>query len=379
VIRFRHALVAALGIVVAATSVNAQGNLSVQGYGYPPGQLSTQSIGMGGSIAEFDPLSPINPASLTLWSRAGLYFQYDPEFRKVTAANGSDGTRTARFPLVIGAARLGERGMLGFSASTLLDRSSQSSFEGTQVLGVDTVAFTERFRALGSISDLRLASAWALSSRLSVGVGGHVYVGQNRLTVSRLFADSQTIGNINETRDLSFTGTALSAGLQWTPARFLTFGASGRMGGGLRARSNDTTVSRGSAPDRFGAGIRLSGGGGLVVAARADFTGWSKIAGLGTDSLVPNDAWDVGVGAEVGGPRLLGASSLLRLGGRRRTLPFEASGHEVTETAFSGGLGLPLAAGRASFDLAVQHARRSASIDIKESAWTVSIGLAIRP
>jgi hypothetical protein len=379
VIGFPRTLVGTLAALALASSVRAQGSLSVQGYGYPPGQLSSQAMGMGGSIAEFDPLSPINPASLMLWSRAGLYFQYEPEFRTVTTPTKSDGTRTARFPLVIGAAKLGERAMLGFSASTLLDRSSESSFQATEVLGTDTVAFTERFRALGSISDLRLAAAWALSSKLSLGVGGHVYVGQNQLLVSRLFADSQTIGNIEVERDLSFTGTALSAGLQWNPSRYVSFGASGRVGGGLRARSNDTTVSRGSAPDRFGAGIRVSSGGGFSLAARADFTGWSKIVGLGTESLVPNDAWDIGVGAEIGGPRVLGAPSLLRVGGRRRTLPFEASGHEVTETAFSGGLGLPIAAGRASFDLAVQHARRSAAIDIKERAWTVSIGLAIRP
>jgi hypothetical protein len=47
----------------------------------------------------------------------------------------------------------------------------------------------------------------------------------------------------------------------------------------------------------------------------------------------------------------------------------------------SGGLGLLLAANRAMLDLGVQRASRSASGagDLDESAWTVSVGLRIRP
>jgi hypothetical protein len=373
------ARVALAAVAVFAARASAQGSLSVQGYGYPPGQLSTQARGLGGGIAEFDPLSPINPSSILSWGRPGLYFQYEPEFRRVSLAGRTDATTTARFPLVMGASNIGERGMIALGASTLLDRSSETLVTSGQQLGNDSVTFTERFRALGSITDLRLAGAWALSSRFAIGVAGHVYVGQNRLSVRREFPDTQEIGTLDETRDLSFTGSGVSAGLQWRPSRLFAIAASGRVGGGLRARSNDTTVAEGAAPDRFGAGIRWDGFGGVVLAARADWTAWSELAGLGRDSLVANDGWDIGGGAELNGPRLLGGQSQVRLGGYRRTLPFSAGGSEVRETAFSAGLGVPFAGGRAAFDFALQRAQRSASVATRERAWTLSIGLAVRP
>ena len=81
---------------------------------------------------------------------------------------------------------------------------------------------------------------------------------------------------------------------------------------------------------------------------------------------------------------------LFRLGGRERTLPFGLGGADVKERAYSGGLGLPFAGGRAMADLAVQHAARtldgryvgtgaSAVGASRERAWILSIGFTVRP
>jgi hypothetical protein len=51
----------------------------------------------------------------------------------------------------------------------------------------------------------------------------------------------------------------------------------------------------------------------------------------------------------------------------------------VRESSYSLGLGLTMAQGRALFDLAALHSARSAGIGISESAWTISMGLTIRP
>ena len=70
------------------------------------------------------------------------------------------------------------------------------------------------------------------------------------------------------------------------------------------------------------------------------------------------------------------------MGGRQRTLPFGLGGADVRERAYSAGAGVPFAAGRALFDLALQRASRSlegSSVDASERAWTVSIGLTVRP
>src|SRR4051812_27515068 len=99
-------------LVLCATFVSsaaAQGTLSTQGFGYPAGGLSTRAEGLGGSIVENDPLSPRNPATLATWGRPGLYFQYDPEWRRVNANGTSDNTLTARFPIISGALNVGSR------------------------------------------------------------------------------------------------------------------------------------------------------------------------------------------------------------------------------------------------------------------------------
>jgi hypothetical protein len=109
-----------------------------------------------------------------------------------------------------------------------------------------------------------------------------------------------------------------------------------------------------------------------------------------SDGVPVRDALEYGVGADVVGPRLGTNPLALRAGVRVRDLPFSvrrpgaADGFdtfEVREVAFSGGLGFLLAANRAMLDLGVQRASRSASGagDLDESAWTVSVGLRIRP
>jgi hypothetical protein len=70
---------------------------------------------------------------------------------------------------------------------------------------------------------------------------------------------------------------------------------------------------------------------------------------------------------------------LLRLGALTHTLPFEADGALVRENAVSGGFGIPVRFDQATIDLAVQRAFRSASLDVSESAWTLSVGLTVRP
>ena len=41
------------------------------GFGYPPGQLSTRALGMGGALAEFDAQSVVNPQAVGAWGPAG--------------------------------------------------------------------------------------------------------------------------------------------------------------------------------------------------------------------------------------------------------------------------------------------------------------------
>src|SRR5688500_14675914 len=164
---------ASIMLLAAAVPATAQGALSVQGVGFAPGQMSTRAEGSGGSTADFDPLTPINPASLSTVGLTSLFLQYAPEFRKVTTGSGSANPTTARFPIFGAVKPLGAAWTAGFSASTFLDRSFETRSQRIEIVGGpgDMVEVTERLRVLGAINDLRLALAWAGSPRVRIGGG----------------------------------------------------------------------------------------------------------------------------------------------------------------------------------------------------------------
>ena len=114
-------------------------------------------------------------------------------------------------------------------------------------------------------------------------------------------------------------------------------------------------------------------------AASGEWQNWSKLDRLGSDQLTTFDGWDYGLGAEVRGPRWFGSDIPLRVGVRRRTLPFGAGGEEVRETSVAFGWGFTIATGRAVADLGLSRASRTAEGGASERATTFSIGLIVRP
>jgi hypothetical protein len=367
-------------LLSAAVSVRvgAQGTLSTQGFGYPPGQLSTRSASLGGGFAENDPLSPINPAALADWVASGLYVQYSPEYRTVKSGAGSDKTMTVRFPVMMGAVTAGRRIVIGLSTSTLLDRTWETSRIGYTPSGADSAQFVEDFTSSGAINDIRLAVAYSITPSLWVGVGGHIFSGDDRLSIQRVSADT-TFTPFSQQSRLSYSGTGLSGGVSWRVVNGLALGASGRVGGNIETFRNDTSLTRASVPSRWGVGATFTGVAGLLVTARADWEGWSKIGDLGRPGLGVTDAWDVGGGVELDGPLFFGLSFPLRLGYRHRTLPFTVSGAKVVEKSFNFGAGIPISRGRSRLDFGVERANRGSLQGVSEKAWILSAGFMIRP
>ena len=373
----RALLVVSLVSSLAAGTAAAQGSVSVQGFGYPPGQLGTRSGSMGGGNGEQDPESALNPAALGLARATMIFFQYAPEFRTVDGAAGSARTTTLRFPLVGGYARLGERARIGLHLSTLLDRTFAVSVPDTTLLGSgETAVDTDRFRNEGGITDVRFAGSWKLGRRLDLGVGIHALTGQNRIAVSRDLGDSVELA-ISE-RVLSYSGGALSAGMAMQLSSNLNVAGSVQRGGELRTRAGDTLVSTARAPDRLGGGVQFTGITGTTLAARAQYTTWSNMRGLGSSALTTFDTWEVGGGADVAGPRIGSRPIMLRAGARWRELPFGVGATKATEFEVGGGLGFQFPFERASADVGIRRASRSAG-DARESAWTLSLGVSVRP
>lgn len=380
-------------LLLAATDVRAQGSVSTQGYGYPPGHLGTRAQGSAGAIAEFDEESPVNPSAVIGWNNPGVHVQYDPEFRRVRLASGPrvPNTTISRFPVVIAAIPVSSRGAVGISIATMLDRTFLTTSTNPRFIGAESLFVTERFRAAGGMNDVRLGGAYRVGRFVTVGVAGHAITGESRLTQVAAFnrerpgggAIASDSGFVTYGQDVTFgfSGVALSAGAQIQPAKNIGVALSGRYGGNIRTtrrgERGDSVLTRAGVPHRWGMGVRFQGIAGTVLAAGVQWDGWSALQSLGVDA-VARDAWSYSFGAETGGPRVLGAVVALRGGVRLRTLPYEALGEQVRERAITGGLGIPVAFNRAQLGVSVQHAARSAG-DARETGWTLGFGLTIRP
>ncbi len=368
----------ATAFALCSAPLDAQGSLSLQGFGYPGGQLSTRAMAAGGALADFDAQSPLNPASLALGSRASVYLQYDPEFRTVTSDAGTAKTTTARFPLFAVSGRMG-RATFGLSFSSFLDRSWTNTYADTQLLNGERIASTLNSSSKGGINDARASMAWIVSPKLHLGIGVHVFPGENRLSIGRSFDDTTKFGVFVAPNVITYTGTALSLGFVGMPLSHLNVAGAVRLGGMVQSRQGDSTVlGNARIPGRFSGSIAYDGIPGAAFAVRYAAEKWTDMRGLGSASLPIFDATDVSVGGEVSGPKLSGSATALRFGWRSRQLPFGAVQEQVKEQSYSAGVGLPVGVGRTMFDLALQHAHRTAGT-WTENGWVVSVGLSIRP
>jgi hypothetical protein len=369
-----------LALVVAPGVALAQSNLSVQGYGFPTGQLSTRANGTGGSIGEMDPLSPINPAALGLLPSRILFFQIEPEFRTVKTTGGAaDNTTTARYPVVFAAIPVAGKWVVSLGSSTLLDRTSSTSFNTTETLdNGESVGMRTTYRIDGAMNDVQLATAWTPLNWLRVGLGAHAIAGHNLVAVTQAFDDSTAFAPFAQSRVLGFGGAAVSGGIQVVSKRFVAAG-SARIGGGLNVSAGDTLISSARVPNRFGVSLGYIGIPNSTIAIRTSRDSWSSLGDLGSPQLHPVDAWDTSIGADVGGPRLGSQLVFLRAGFRVRTLPFQASDETVSEKSVTAGIGTAFASNRVLADFAVIRASRSANLSASEHAWTLSFGIAVRP
>ena len=357
----------------------AQGSISTQGFGYPTGALSTRAAAAGGGFGEFDFSSPRNPSSTLGWGRGGLYFQYEPEFRRVSTGPANENTMTARFPIWMAGMQMGTRAMATISSSTLLDRTWATRVRGGQILGPDSVGYEERVESSGAINDIRLAVSYSVRPRFSVGLGLHGYTGENRMNLTRQFDDSLRYGTLFRQLTIGYLGTAVSAGATWRPHPQIALAASVRSGGGLDVRIADTLIASGSLPNRYGAGLRFDGLPGASLAVSVERTEWSSLGELSQTSLTANDTWEIGAGLAMTGPRFRAVPTLFYLGYRRRDLPFSIGGDAVPERFYSGGAGIPLAGPRVILDMAIQRATRGPALGVSEKAWIVSLGFTVRP
>lgn len=370
----------AAALCLAAPAMFAQGAVSIQGFGYPGGELSTRALATGGSLADFDANSPINPAALLVGNRATVYVQYDPEFRWVTGSGLNTSTVTARFPLFLVSGRIGQA-RLSLSYTSFLDRTWTNTYQDTQVVGTLRVPSNVTAVSSGGIADVRAAMSWTFSPRLTVGGALHVFPGENRIVFGRAFpADTTIFGAFVQTNTFNFSGSAVSLGLLVTPINHVSIGISGRYGFSMHVHQGDsTTLGDAKVPNRLSISAAYDAIPGTILSARYGTEQWSAMRGLGSAGLSVFDATEYSAGIETAGPKMNQSQSAVRLGYRARQLPFGIGSQAVRETEFNGGVGIPLSSGHASLDLGIAHARRSAIAGLSETGWIFSVGIAIKP
>jgi len=373
-----HRIRLALAATLVAASAQAQGTLSTQGLGFPPGQLSTVARTMGSSTGELDPLSALNPAALALLRNPLIYMQAEPEFRTLQVGAQTQRTSVARFPLFLGALNMGSRWTAALSASTLLDRTWTTVTRDTQVVGSDTLGSDVTQRSDGSIADLRIGVAYVARPWLRVGLSAHTYSGRDLRVSARHYDDTTRYLSDTLSSTLSFGGNALTLGAHAFWPNTAAIGLTLRKGGSLTAYNGNDQIASAGAPDHIGLSVAYLGVRGLNVSARVARDDWEQLQGL-SPTLNVHTAPDVGVGADLVGPRFAGSAVNLRAGGRWRTLPFSADGREVRETTWSGGFGLPVAGGRAELNFGALRSMRRSDSGISEKAWTLSTGFGVRP
>lgn len=372
--------VLAAALVVLAPNAHAQGTLSGLGFGYPVGGVSTRAAGTAGSFGEFDAVSPRNPASVGGLRSTLIAAQTEPEFRTLTIGSLKERTTAQRVPLLV-VAFPARRGIaVALSASTFLDRSFTTLTKGTVTLGGNTFTTDDRSDVRGSIADLRAAMGWRINPRVSVGLAGHLFTGDNVVANSRTFSDTTAFGSVLDSSRVTYFGRALSVGTEVLIVKGLSASASYRAGLAMESRVRDSVRSKADVPNRLGMAIRYEGVPGSIFAAGIERQDWSDMTGLGTSLVETHDAVNWHVGAEVGGPRVLGSALQLRAGYARNTLPFGVNNHSVAESRITTGFGIPLARDLATLDFSLQRAnRRLGGGDAKESAWLLGFGIQIRP
>lgn len=377
--RVFYRTLAALLVALPAAAL-AQGTLSTQGFGYPTGQLSTRTLGTGGALGEIDPLSVSNPSSLINFGGAALYFQAEPEYRKLSVNGRSESSTIARYPLILASVPITGSLVAGISATNLLDRTFTTVTRTTVNLSGTDIGSTNTFSSDGSIADVRLALAWAPKAWLHLGAAAHAITGDNRLNRTQVFDDSTRFARLVDTNTVTYVGNAFSGGVELYAGQQAVFAASYRAGGSMSLKHGDTTLAHAHVPDQLALSAAYLGIRGTTLAVRTAHESWSRMNGLGSAAVSIHDGWDTSVGADVLGPRFANHSLQLRGGGRWRTLPFGVGAQPVRERSLSLGVGTLIARGRAALDVAgIRAARDATGVNASESSWTLSFGITVRP
>ena len=371
-------LVAAAG-GAAARAAAAASVFGIRGLGLLGRPVSARPAATGGAFAVFDAQALLNPAALGQLQGVSGWAVGVPSRRRVVVGGDAATLQSTRFPLFGFGTVFSRRLVIGVGIGDYLDRTWSVRRTDTVTLRGTPVPVEDVSRSVGGVSDLRLAGAYRLSPRVTLGAAVHALSGSTRLTVTRDFAPA-IYEDFSDVALTDFTGLGVSVGVLAAVRSNLGVGASLRAGTKLKASSSAGPRARVSLPLEFAAGARYAPVPGVNLAGTVAYAGWGRAAGdlVAAGEARSRDVWSVGAGLDV--ERLdLGVVRLpLRLGYRWRQLPFPIDGFRLGEHAIAGGFGFTMAGGRTSVDVGVERGARTAGAQ-RETFTTGWLGVTVRP
>jgi len=379
----RRAIASLMLVAAAPSALAAQSSqFGVRGLGLPGREQSVRALGTGGAFAFFDGESSVSPASLVFLGRLTATFTAVGDYRSTSTPAGEASIRDPRFPqfLVGGPIRRFPL-TLGLSYSNYTTRDYSLAFPATVILRGQPVAVNDTIESRGGINDFRLAAAYRLGQRWTVGAGAHIITGSNRVEARRTFADTNYVAT-RQRAELSYAGFGVSLGVIGQFGDVLAVSAMVRSDGRVSLDRDTTEIAKVDLPITVGGAARLRISPKLHVAGQALYRNWSSadddlIALGGTGAA---NTMEASGGVEFTPDPRRPLRRPIRLGFRYAELPFPlTTGASASEYGVSLGTGLSFAQDRAAVGLSLERAWRDQGDAYSETAWILTAGVTVRP
>jgi hypothetical protein len=357
-------LAALVGRAVPLVAQDSQ--FGIRGLGTPGRFETVRARSTGGAFAPFDALSPLTEAALADVPSLAATAMGGTSYRSAAVPGATTALRTTRFPVMEVAGPVLPSIVVGGGFTTYLDRSWAVSIRDSLVLRGKMQPYRDLLASDGAVTDLHLAAALRVPSRLALGVAVHVLSGSTRELAARVFDDT-TYHSIQQNDQVRYDGLGVSGSalLYLTPS--LRLAAFARSDNRLRARLGDTVTVQTPLPKTLGGGLAWAPSPSVRLAGTVVRRSWAD-AGAGAFNTLN---WSAGL--EVGG-----RFSPLRVGVRGGQLPFGNGPTAPTEFGVAAGTGRAFAQGRALLDVGVERLERK-GVGLTERVWTFMLGLVVRP
>ncbi len=356
----------ACALVAAGTARAQDSQFGIVGLGTPGRWESGRARTGAGAFAAFDPASTVTETALAEIGSLSASVAEGATFRHLEGPGLSSWLRSTRYPLFAVGGPVSSGVFVGGGYTTYLDRSFEAVTRDSVVLRDAMEHFTDAIKSDGGVSDLRLAAAARLGSRVTLGVGLHLLAGSTRMTATRNFDDSTVYFTVQQAGTVRYAGLGVSGSVLLAVTPTVSLAGFARRDGHLSAYVADTLVTRSDLPATVGGALRWTPVANARLAGSVMWRSWSRTGPNAFDTF----NWTAGLE--------LGRAAPVRVGVRGGQLPFGATGSAPTEWGVAAGTGRVLANGRGFLDIGVERLARDGS-GLRERLWTIVLGLTLRP